>query len=349
MRQIKTLMGRILLYPYWFIELFTWAKSFKQNPILGNYWLNRCGLHVFRVVLSQLLFRFRLLLLSPLVSRADRRAFLRDGYILKRDFLEPEHFARLKAEAEGYQGLIREFVEGTTLTQRAFLTQGVRKQLPAIHAFTDGSRLDKLMRWCSSKNRPPFFFIENLCNHANVVPQPDPQRDFHADTFHPCVKGWPFVDAADDRNGPHVYVPGSHRLTWKRLKWEYRESLEACKQGEKRQKGRYWDGSFRVSDADLAVMGLKPAVLHVPENTLLIGNVYGFHRRGEALEPSRRMTIWMQARDNPFNPLFTPFPQATARLFEKVWQHELEKQDKTKTLTGEQRNKMGGFDRTLGV
>jgi hypothetical protein len=38
-------------------------------------------------------------------------------------------------------------------------------------------------------------------------------------------------------------------------------------------------------------MGLRPTALHVPENTLLIGNVHGFHRRGEATEPSRRMTI----------------------------------------------------------
>jgi hypothetical protein len=342
--QLRKAFTRTLYYPYWFVELFTWAKSFRQNPIIGSYWLNRCGLHVARVAIAHALFRFRLLLLAPLVPATDRKEFLRNGFILKRDFLPADEFVRLKAEAEGYQGLVREFVEGTTLTQRAFLTQSERSRLPAICAFTDGSRLDRLMRWCSSKNRPPFFFIESLCNQANVVPQPDPQRDFHTDTFHPCVKAWLFVDAADDRNGPHVYVPGSHRLTWKRLKWEYRESLEACKHGDQRQPGRYWDGSFRVSEADLEAMGLKPVALHVPENTLLIGNVYGFHRRGEASEPSRRMTIWMQARDNPFNPLFTPFPQATARLFEAVWRRELEKQDKKKIPSGAQRNHRGGFD-----
>ncbi|WP_432697908.1 phytanoyl-CoA dioxygenase family protein [Marinobacterium sp. YM272] len=345
MQQAKSVIGRVLRYPYWFIELFTWAKSFKQNPIIGNYWLNRCGLHVARVVVSQGLFRFRLMLLAPLVAKEDREAFLRDGYILKRNFLERGHFLCLKAEAENYQGLIREFVEGTTLTQRAFLTQDKRAELREISAFTDGRRLDRLMRWCSSKNRPPFFFIENLCNHANVAPQPDPQRDFHTDTFHPCVKGWLFLDAADNRNGPHVYVPGSHRLTWKRLKWEYRESLEASKQGDKRQPGRYWDGSFRATEADLAEMGLEAKALHVPENTLLIGNVYGFHRRGVAEQPSRRMTIWMQARDNPFNPLFTPFPRATAWLFEKVWQRELESQDPKKIAAGTQRNQIGSFDR----
>src|SRR5690554_4368670 len=98
--QLRKALTRALYYPYWFVELFTWAKSFRQNPIIGSYWLNRCGLHVVRVVLAHLLFRFRLLLLAPLVPADDRRAFLRDGYILKRDFLAPDEFARLKAEAE---------------------------------------------------------------------------------------------------------------------------------------------------------------------------------------------------------------------------------------------------------
>ncbi len=334
-----------LRWPLWFIELFTWSKSFRKNRILGSYWLNRCGLHLLRVILSQLLFRFRLLLLAPLVPAGDRRTFLRDGYLLKRDFLPPEQFARLRHEIEAYQGPIREFVEGTTLTQRAFMTAAVRRDLPELTAFADGPQLDRLMRWCSSKNRPPFFFIENLCNHANVAPKPDPQRDFHTDTFHPCVKAWLFIDAADERNGPHVYVPGSQRLSWARLRWEYRESLEASKRGKARQPGRYWDGSFRVDAADLKRMGLEPKALHVPANTLLIGNVYGFHRRGEASAPSQRMTVWMQARDNPFNPLFTPLPRLTARLFEWVWQRELLRQDKKKIASGAQRNFFGHFSR----
>ena len=103
--QLRKALTRTVYYPYWFVELFTWAKSFRQNPIIGSYWLNRCGLHVARVVIAHALFRFRLLLLAPLVPAADRQEFLRNGFILKRDFLPADAFARLKAGAEGYQGL----------------------------------------------------------------------------------------------------------------------------------------------------------------------------------------------------------------------------------------------------
>lgn len=36
-------------YPIWFGELFTGAKSFKANPLLGSERLNRYGLHAARV------------------------------------------------------------------------------------------------------------------------------------------------------------------------------------------------------------------------------------------------------------------------------------------------------------
>ncbi|MCX2831516.1 phytanoyl-CoA dioxygenase family protein [Microbulbifer thermotolerans] len=341
----KLLIRAIWKWPQWLLEVFSWGKSFKNNPIIGSYWLNLCGLHVARVVLAQVLFRFRLLLLAPLVPAADRRDFLKKGYILKENFLPQDEFQRLRQALQDYRGEVRELVEGTTLTQRTFMTRAEREKLPALKAFADDPRLDHLMRYCSSKNRPPLFYVENLCNHANVVPRPDPQRDMHADTFHPCVKGWLYIDSVDDDNGPYIYVPGSHRLTWRRLKWEYRQSLEACKRGQARAPGRYWDGSFRVSEQALREMGLAPVKFCVPANTLLIANVYGFHRRGEAERRSNRMTVWMQARDNPFNPLFTLWPATTGRVFEWVWGQVLRRLDGPRQAAGEQRVFCGGFSR----
>ena len=339
------LFKKFYLLPKWLVELLSWGKSFKNNPIIGSYWLNRCGLHVLRIVLAHGLFRFRLLLLSPLVPAEDRRQFRKHGYILKHSFLPDADFDQLARELQGYEGKVREFVEGTTLTQRVFITSAERAQMPAIGALVDNPRLDSLMRYCSSKNRRPLYYVENLCNHANVAPRPDPQRDLHADTFHPCVKGWLYLDGTDNSNGPFVYVPGSHRLSWRRLKWEYRQSLEACKQGEARDPARYWDGSFRVSAEDLEDMGFQPRAFHVPANTLLVANVYGFHRRGEARAQSHRMTVWMQARDNPFNPLFTFWPKATASVFEWGWGKVLQRLDKAKLASGEQRNFGGNFTR----
>ena len=49
----------------------------------------------------------------------------------------------------------------------------------------------------------------------------------HADTFHPTMKAWFFIDEVSADKGPFTYVPGSHRLTWARPKWKYRRSITA--------------------------------------------------------------------------------------------------------------------------
>lgn len=334
---------KLYLFPYWLASVFSAAKSYRNNPIIGSPLLNRMGLHVLRVVLAHALYRFRLLLLSPLVAAEDRRRFLQQGYIVKPDFLPAEQFAALRREIEDYRGPIRQIVEGDTLTERLFLTGQVRRGLPECERLVNHRPLDSLMRYVGSKNRPPFFYVENTRQHANPGRGQDPQKDCHMDTFHPCAKGWLYLDEVSERNGPYVYVPGSHRLSWQRLKWEYRESLKAS--ADKRHGGpRYWDGSCRVSAEDLAVMGYpEPLRLSVAPNTLVVANVRGFHCRGNALEPGTRLSIWMQARDNPFTPLVTPLPRTTAHLFERVWERVLRNQDRRLADQGIRRTREGGF------
>jgi len=341
-------MKKLYMLPVHFISVFTWAKSFRTNPFIGSYVLNLLGLHVIRVVVAQILFRFRLLLLSPLVPAEDRRQFLREGYIVKPNFLSAEQFDALSAELTGYEGDIREISEGNTGTQRLFLTREVRQALPECERLTRNPALDRLLRYTSSKNRPPFFFVENLKQHSGEAGERDPQKDFHMDTFHPCVKAWLYLDDVSENNGPFVYIPRSHRLTWERVKWEYRESIKASRDKES-QEARYWDGSFRVSDDDRRRMGLsEPKVMNVPSNTLVLANVRGFHCRGNATGASSRLAIWMQARDNPFNPLFTPLPRMTATLFEKVWDSHLKRVDREMAGSKARQVYHGQFERFRG-
>jgi hypothetical protein len=336
-------MKRLLMLPVQIGAVFSWDKSFRNNPVIGSHLLNRLGLHVFRVVVAHALFRFRLFLLSPLVPAEDREKFLRDGYLVKYDFLPEQQFAALAAELAQYEGEVREICEGDTETRRLFLTHEARRTLPECERLTRYPVLDRLLRYSSSKNRPPFFFAENVRQHVRASRRADPQKDFHVDTFHPCVKAWIYLDNVSRQNGPFVYVPRSHKLNWARIKWEYQESLKAS---TTREPGgiRYWDGSFRISDGDRQKMGLsEPRSIEVPANTLVLANVRGFHCRGDAVGQNSRLAIWMQARDNPFNPFFTPFPRATARLFELLWSSHLKRVDAKTAGSGVRRTFRGGF------
>jgi hypothetical protein len=127
----------------------------------------------------------------------------------------------------------------------------------------------------------------------------DPQTLFHSDTFHPTAKCWLFLtDVAADA-GPFAYVPGSHRLTDRRLEWEYEKSLEARGSADR----MHGEGSFRLGEADRLALGLPEPVLNaVPANTLIIADTSGFHARTQSPRATHRVEIYGTLRRTPFVP-----------------------------------------------
>jgi hypothetical protein len=127
----------------------------------------------------------------------------------------------------------------------------------------------------------------------------DPQADLHADTFHPTAKLWLFLDDVGDDDGPFVYVPGSHRLTPGRLRWEYAQSLSARDD----PRTHHALGSFRIDPAELPALGYgPPRRLTVAANTLVVADTFGFHQRAPSRRPTTRVAIYGYLRRNPFVP-----------------------------------------------
>ncbi len=316
------------------IAVFTGAKSFKRNPVIGSHFLNRCGLHVARVWVAWALFRMRLGLLSLLVGKEDRKAFLKEGLIVKKDFLPPELFAELRSQLRGYEGDQMEQVEGATRCCRVVLDSGKMEAIPAFGKMVRFKGWNRLIRYTSSWNRLPFIIFEDL-ELMGGNDQPDPQMAMHRDTFQPCMKAWLYLDDVEKGQAPYVYVPGSHRLTRRRLAWEYRQSIRASDRSWERP----WDGSFRISDDELReVAQREPMEMIVPGNTLVIGNVFGFHRRGDASKPGRRMTLFMNSRYNPFIPLIVLFPALRFRIDQglaRLYLRWIEKSGNPASLKGE--------------
>ncbi len=256
------------------------------------------GLHVLRLVLAASITRIRHLCLMPFASAEQRKAYHRDGFLLIKNYLPQKEFSALNAEVRALQGEVRECVQGDTLTQRILLTDKTLGKMPACKQVLSDTGLMRLFKYTSAKNTSPIFYVQSI--KSNVVQgAPDPQRTLHSDTFHATMKSWLFLDDVSHRNGPFTYVAGSHRLTLKRLAWEYRNSVK----GSTLPNSYAARGSLRVSDEDLKELGLPaPVAFEVPANTLVIANTNGFHRRGVATEVSNRMEIWAYSRTNPFNP-----------------------------------------------
>jgi hypothetical protein len=284
--------------PLWAVQLVTGAKSFEQNPLIGSRRLNAHGLHVRRVAAAHRLAAARRARLAHLVGDADRAAFDRDGYVVRRDFLPTDAFAALRGQIDAYRGPIREKTEGRTILRKVTVGPAIFEAIPALRAVRDSADWQGLCRYVGSRDIAPSMYLQGVLQHAAGGDE-DPQTYLHADTFHPTVKAWLFLTDVLPDEGPFTYVPGSHRLTPERLEWERGMSLNAARSPdfETRQ------GSFRIAESGLAALGFPPPVaVAVPANTLVVADTFGFHARGRSVRPSLRVEVWGIGQRNPFLP-----------------------------------------------
>jgi hypothetical protein len=308
-------MKRYLLSPLWVVQLFTQTKSFTKNPVIGSRLANRLGLHVARMVVAHAIMGLRMRLLGRKVDPQLREQWHRDGYMLIENFLDDVSFAALRREVASADADVRECIQGDTLTHRIHLDHSTLESMPAFKSALDAPRLQRLLKFASGKNVRPIPYIQTIKN-GYVDGPVDPQKHLHSDTFHPTMKSWFFLDKVDQRNGPFTYVPGSHRLTLARLKWEYAKSIDISSGADKYS----GNGSLRLTDEDAQRMGFPaPKAFSVPANTLVVANTHGFHCRGRASQKSTRTELWTISRGNPFN----PSPGLDLQWFDKLQNHVL--------------------------
>lgn len=295
-------LGRVATLPFvaplWAAQIATGAKSFADNPLLGSQRLNLRGLHVGRVALAHRLAEQRRRAIADRIDPADRAAFERDGFVVKRDFLPTGLFDRLREQIRAHRGHAREMVQGDTVTRRVAIDPATLARIPAMAELMALPAWNGLIRYAWSFDAAPLVYVQSILSHA-VAGALDPQCALHADTFHPTVKAWLFLTDVAPDGGPFTYVPGSHLPTAARLDWEKRMSLRAAASPDKMTRR----GSFRVETAELKALGLPPPVAFaVPANTLVVADTHGFHARGPSTRPTRRVEIWAYGRRNPFLP-----------------------------------------------
>ena len=303
--------ARIAAAPLWALQLVSGAKSFRANGLIGSRTLNRLGLHVGRKLAAHGFTAARRAALAPMVPAGLRAAFHRDGYVIVPDFLPAEVFEALRQEATALAAATpRRIQEGDTRTELSLVDDEALARAPNLKRFVRDSRFLGLCNYVGSRLKHPFCQVQVLERDfaANLS---DPQKSLHADTFHPTLKGWFFLDDVDPDKGPFHYVPGSHRLTRRRLAWEYAQSLKARASPDEHVSA----GSFRAGPDDLEAMGLpEPVAVAVPANTLVLADTVGFHRRGQAQDERPRRAIYVYMRTNPFNPILGFRSNAWRRL-----------------------------------
>lgn len=307
-------------FPWWLITTVSSASSFEDHPILGNAKLNELGLHEVRVQWAAKLANKRRQKLAKFLSQEDVNFFEKNGYICKENFLSEADFTALKHEVLNQPLPTRETLQGDTVTRRMALDFRTLPILPQTQKLFDSPAWSNLINYVGSFKVAPMYYVQVIISHVRKA-RPDPQTSLHSDTFHSSMKAWLFLTDVQEDEGPFVYVAGSHILNAKRLAWERNRAVNIAKADRMSRRG-----SFRIEEKELEALGYgKPTKFAVKANTLVIGDTYGFHARGDSVRPSTRIELWAFARRNPFMPWVgldpTSLPVIKTRVIPLYWRY----------------------------
>lgn len=138
-----------------------------------------------------------------------------------------------------------------------------------------------------------FFILHTYLQHLYNRPDDgDEQKVFHSDTFFHCVKFWYFPQDVSVGDGAFWYVPNSTVVTDKLLAW-HEARVKDLKEGraEEWRGPSHKEGSFRINNEELKLLDLTAVPVEVKADTLVIANVFGFHRRGDTVRAAHRLAI----------------------------------------------------------
>lgn len=165
---MRSIIRNIVMSPWWLVQVFSQAKSFTANPILGNRWLNRLGLHVGRMVVAHAARRVRLLFIAPFVEKDLRQAYWHDGFVIIEDFLPDDQFAQINSSVRenGAQFEVRECIQGDTLTHRVLLDEAARAQLPALKNLMENRRYLNLLAFVGATYKKTAVLYSTNCQRV---------------------------------------------------------------------------------------------------------------------------------------------------------------------------------------
>ena len=238
----------------------------------------------------------------------------REGLFLAKDFLDTDRHAQAKDFITNRHGSLAKSSHTILTSTELPASQRVREPLDAskrkgaiqlrdtalLHIFSH--KLAEILGTSVSNPRFAHAMTNNtyLQTVHNMPNDGDIQKDLHQDTFFHCFKWWYYAHAVSLQHGPTRYVKGSHILGKRKSAIMQREYM---KYYDGTQENPYSiEGSLRISDEEAENTWGEITSVVVPENTLVVINVFGFHSRSEVFRECKRKAIHGSIRySNPFS------------------------------------------------
>ena len=281
---------RSSFHDYWPLPL---KDVFSNKKVVENHLLNYAGAQILRVLWSSIAYSCRGMLQSW--PKNNLTMMLREnGFILIPNFLSQKVFDQVKDEFFNTTdiGSYAPIKDGDTRVERYTFSPDKWKTLPAVNKLLSDNLLVRTLEGAELKNIEIGDIWFDTIYYDDSQKVASSQSQLHSDTFFNTHKVWFFIEPVKLENGPLCFVPGTNRLSLKRLMFDYNKSIHFEK---------LTDYSFRVEPKEKTFLGCIEKALTCPENTLVIANTRGFHCRGDATAGRTRKQIHFCIRTNkPF-------------------------------------------------
>lgn len=219
------------------------------------------------------------------------KEFLSRGYVSIENFLSRERLDSIRND-------ISRFPIGTSKETATIISKISPRENLHLHDFLWNTRLREYVFDCmflpddhpdASDQFRDNTFVQRV---HNIPGDKDTQKIMHMDTYFDATKFWYFPKEVRLENGPVSFSPYSNQISIERLNWMQDSYMKFYNKEIEPERGYgHAQGSLRAFSQEIDDMNLNIKFIEVPENTLVIANVFGFHGRGEATIESIRESI----------------------------------------------------------
>lgn len=274
---------------------------FTTEKIVDFKILNLFGLQILRYSFSKII---NLISNFFYYDKKILNNYNNDGYLLINNFLDQNEYKKLKNEFEiiiNTKG--KNIYEGANENHKTLNSSinhitydyennpDIEAKFPSIKKIYNNVKVCELFKNAEGKKNIHLFMrLERIQTKDNF--KNDLNAYWHVDTFHDTHKGWLYLTEVNRDNGPFNYLAGSNNFSFKRLIWEYKNSIQFLFNKSLTP--------FFVNEEISKKCESKKIQFSCHENSFLIANTHGYHRRGDADPNQIRDGIAFYTRENPF-------------------------------------------------
>tara|TARA_B100000795_G_scaffold16376_1_gene10958 strand:+ start:1148 stop:2056 length:909 start_codon:yes stop_codon:yes gene_type:complete len=299
------MFAKLKIFTRYFLTIFnSHVNIFSNEKVLKNRFFNFFGCQILRILIFRFIlsikriFFFRNEDYKSVVTKVDELE--NKGYLIFDEFLKKEEFNKLKLY---YQKNLENDVSSQedryrdriSISQRIANKQALNKIAdPWYEIILKNNDLGKIIEFvtakklCNMKNSSIYFEKLFQTNDKKDLPQ-DPQNYFHRDTFYTSLKFIYYMDDILIEDGPFSYVEKSNKISKWKIKTEFFGSL-------KRNNKNLRETSVKLDFSKHKIMNFC-----LKENSLILVDVSGFHRRLPTKINKGRETIRFSSREHPFS------------------------------------------------